>query len=463
MLSALSEFYQQFQILAKENPVVAGAVSLWGLSVLTYVARNVPSNILQFLKEQLTTSFSLTNAGNEGNQLRYNAIVTFIFGLGQASFSRSLSLRITNRWHTDAQAAHTEVLPGFGLHFFLWEGRLYWYRRSKLESSGTQIEKESVTISTYGRSHKPFFKLVEQALPVMEKNQTPRLIYNSAQDCWDDHSPIIKRPLNTVITAGGLKETLIGHIETFLGSEKWYIDRGISWKEVYVLHGPPGTGKTSLISAIASHFDLSVAEMDISEMSNKSFKTALSKLGPKTLCLIEDFDSSNAVKTRQGLKPKKTDGDSQDTGSQGQSALIDLDFLTLSGVLNALDGIGNLHGVIVFMTTNCIESIDPALLRKGRSDFIYEVGYLTDKEIRQYAQIAFPGIVIPEDIVFADTPGCNVYAAFKENRNDPVAFLNALEKQMTMRSVVQTVVSFIQKRNERQYAAPLDDFTEVGE
>lgn len=42
--------------------------------------------------------------------------------------------------------------------------------------------------------------------------------------------------------------------------------------------------------------------------------------------------------------------------------------LTLSGILNTLDGIVSLDNKIIILTTNCIKNIDSALLRSGRVD-----------------------------------------------------------------------------------------------
>ena len=65
--------------------------------------------------------------------------------------------------------------------------------------------------------------------------------------------PRRKRPLNSVILDKGILEKLITDVEHFLGQPHWYIDRGIPYRRGYLLHGPPGSGKTSAIMALAGN------------------------------------------------------------------------------------------------------------------------------------------------------------------------------------------------------------------
>ena len=55
-----------------------------------------------------------------------------------------------------------------------------------------------------------------------------------------------KRPLSSVVLDQGIKEQLLVDARDFMANEKWYAARGIPWRRGYLLHGFPGTGKTSL-------------------------------------------------------------------------------------------------------------------------------------------------------------------------------------------------------------------------
>jgi chaperone BCS1 len=56
---------------------------------------------------------------------------------------------------------------------------------------------------------------------------------------------------------------------------------------------------------------------------------------------------------------------------------------TFSNLLNILDGVLFKHGLIVFITTNHPEKLDPALLRQGRTDLIIELNYPSKTEIEK--------------------------------------------------------------------------------
>ncbi len=66
--------------------------------------------------------------------------------------------------------------------------------------------------------------------------------------------PRRKRPLNSVILDQGIMENLINDVDNFLSGSNWYIDRGIPYRRGYLLYGPPGSGKTSAIMALAGYY-----------------------------------------------------------------------------------------------------------------------------------------------------------------------------------------------------------------
>lgn len=431
MITFLTNYYREFMALVSSNQVIAGAVSLWGLSVLTWIVRGIPTKIMAGIIRQSTTSFSVSNAGNDGNQHRYNAILQFITTLKGVSFSRTLKLRTVSSWSISFKNVNEEILPGNGRHYFIYKGRLFWFVRSSLASEGSYMEKEQMTIMTLGRNHQPFYDLILDALPTDNPREIGLYRYT---DSWNQTAVIQKRNIETVVIPGGIKEEITSNIELFLKSKEWYISRGLSYKEVTVLTGPPGTGKTSLVKALASHFDLPVYELAINSMSDITLQKALTSIPSHSICLIDDFDDCTAVCTRRNIQEHKSKNTSSDKNKKEEEKapsskevfINDYSFLTLSGILNALDGVMDLPGVLIFMNTNCIDSIDPAILRKGRTDFIYTLDWFTDKEVRQYASVVFPGIEFPLDVTYGDIAGCDVYALFKEHRDDPATFLSLL-------------------------------------
>lgn len=135
-----------------------------------------------------------------------------------------------------------------------------------------------------------------------------------------------------------------------------YITRGIPYRRGYLFHGPPGTGKTSFISALAGHFGYSVCMLSLSErtLDDERLAYLLSNAPPNSFIVLEDVDA--AFVSRDLYE------NSQHKAYEGMTRV------TFSGLLNALDGVASSEERILFMTTNHLNRLDPALIRPGRID-----------------------------------------------------------------------------------------------
>ena len=60
-----------------------------------------------------------------------------------------------------------------------------------------------------------------------------------------------KRPIDSVILDEGISEQIVTDVREFIQNPQWYHDRGIPYRRGYLLHGPPGCGKSSYITALA--------------------------------------------------------------------------------------------------------------------------------------------------------------------------------------------------------------------
>ncbi|PVH68428.1 P-loop containing nucleoside triphosphate hydrolase protein, partial [Cadophora sp. DSE1049] len=134
------------------------------------------------------------------------------------------------------------------------------------------------------------------------------------------------------------------------------------------LYGPPGTGKSSLTCAIAGTCDLDIYILNISSLDDSSLGKLFSELPANCVVLVEDIDAVNATQSRQ----RGTVETGQDeTGSKGKSQ----GRVSLSALLNVLDGVGSQEGRVLIMTTNHAERLDTALIRPGRVDMKLALGY----------------------------------------------------------------------------------------
>ncbi|KAK7054724.1 Complex III assembly protein translocase and chaperone [Paramarasmius palmivorus] len=175
--------------------------------------------------------------------------------------------------------------------------------------------------------------------------------------------PRRKRPLNSVVLEPGVGEKIEHDLQTFLNRRQWYAERGIPYRRGYLLHGPPGSGKSSFIQALAGSFNYDICLLNLSErgLGDDKLNHLLSNVPSQSFVLIEDVDSAFNKRVQ--------------TSEDGYQSSV-----TFSGFLNALDGVASGEERIIFMTTNHLERLDPALIRPGRVDMLEYIGDATPQQ-----------------------------------------------------------------------------------
>jgi SpoVK/Ycf46/Vps4 family AAA+-type ATPase len=191
-----------------------------------------------------------------------------------------------------------------------------------------------------------------------------------------------------------------------------YKYQGMPFKSIYLLYGPPGVGKSSLIKAFMNETKRHGMTIPWSRIKTAADFTNICRVNHKNLSqkdvilIFEDFDanSSTVVKTRKNLKPQekeKTEEKNEGSETVIKNTIDTLmkittlpdkekeDELTLECVLNTLDGINELHDAVIVFTTNDIISIDPALLRSGRIDKIIHMDYIKTPIIKEMIEYSF--------------------------------------------------------------------------
>lgn len=445
-MEQLVHYFMLFNEYSKSNPIIAGIVSLWGVGVATWFLRNLPSHIFSFFKRQLTTSVVLDSTTTGDN---YEVFLSFLSWINQSKwvkFSRTLMMIGTYSGNykladgTDMSSnAITQVLVsiGAGKHFFFYNGRPFVIDLTVEKAALNYNKIYTANITTFGRDHSVILKMLDEFR--MIKDDGDISIYNqNGENEWRRVKNIKPRNLDTVIVNKAIKADIIKDIQTFLDSRQWYLDRGIPYKRVYVLHGPSGTGKTSLVKALAGYFNKNIYAFKAGSLSDRSFSDGMSSVRSNGFALIEDFDSNNGFKARSSMKAKlikqktasrdvvETATPSADSAQPTELSSL-FEKLSLSTILNVLDGISPIDGLIIFLSTNDLSSIDSAILRTGRCDYIVEIPHLGDEEIHDYIKLMFPENGSDfKDIHFTPISGSDVQALYMENRNDIDAFVKSL-------------------------------------
>ncbi|KAG5647276.1 hypothetical protein DXG03_000812 [Asterophora parasitica] len=255
-----------------------------------------------------------------------------------------------------SSSALFKLVAGPGTHWFKYEGAWMQVKRER-ETRSMQLMSgvpwETVTLTTLSRDRTLFPRLLSEARDLAMKGQEGKLVIHTAWGIeWKPFGqPRRKRPLQSVVLEPGVGEKIEQDIKSFLERRQWYADRGIPYRRGYLLHGPPGSGKTSFIQALAGQLNYDICLLNLSErgLADDKLNHLLSNAPERSFVLIEDVDAAFNKRVQ--------------TTEDGYQSSV-----TFSGFLNALDGVASGEERIIFMTTNHVEKLDPALIRPGRVD-----------------------------------------------------------------------------------------------
>ena len=175
---------------------------------------------------------------------------------------------------------------------------------------------------------------------------------------------------------------IVNSVEKFANSEKWYRDHNIPYHFGIMLHGAPGTGKSSVVQAITNIIDCDVYYVNTASLGtvliNDYWLRNTSKVRTR-IVIIEDVDTSVFSKRRNKLTEQAEKGD-------GGNWLPEFNIGTF---LNFIDGFASFDKVIYIMTTNHLDELDPALIRPGRIDLSLEIGYVDNETFAKFTMFHY--------------------------------------------------------------------------
>jgi len=269
---------------------------------------------------------------------------------------------------------------GEGRHFVCYHGKWLMLElvREKPQAGGKEIEAvyEAITIRYLGTSRNIMEEIIEEAIRLVTPSDGQYVDLYS----WNGYTDWIRlkrcagRNPDTLIYRPGLFDNITAEIRQFRESRQWYHDLGIPYKKTFLLHGPPGSGKTSMVMALSTLLESPLYSIDLSTGIGdaNSLLFALHNIPENSIILIEDIHTV-------GSDRKIRDNSGRDPGR-----------LTVEGLTNILDGALSAEGTMIILTTNYPELLDERLIRSGRIDRKIYLGNACHDQIRHLAKKFYP-------------------------------------------------------------------------
>lgn len=399
------------------NQVASGGAVLMVLGATLAYLRLLPGYIWMILRRWFVYTIEVSSS-----DLVYTGVTAWLSANDVASKCHSfkaMTIRFQqNNWYSTKQTnknsslVKEQVTKKLGmllkpLNEFRWfwkDGSLVFFYtyREKFEQSngsgndrtedGTQVSQagemyyETYVFSSWFKTgRKAITNILKESIKGISESVDDRLEikllksqFGSAS--WESLDTKPKRFMDSVALHKDQKDDILADARLFFDSKAWYESVGLPWRRGYLLYGPPGNGKSTLVTALASELDRPIYIMNVSDLkSDLAAMDAFNSVPEGSIILLEEIDTAfDTDRKRSGGAPS--------------------DF-SFSGLLNSLDGVAGQVGSIIIMTTNHVDKLDKALIRPGRSDKKILFSNCSKEQLKIMIHKFIPDI---EDAILAD-------------------------------------------------------------
>jgi chaperone BCS1 len=305
-------------------------------------------------------------------------------------------------WMMEGEEVETDVQPDHGNYWLKFEGiwvRVNYFEHEVKEAAGAApMGREQATFSFFTRDRGRLGRFRSFVYDLeKEKRKLRTTIWTNRWGTWVPIAKRYPRGEGTLFYEDNVHHEIRKDLYRFLGSASSYREQGRVHKRGYIFHGPPGNGKTTLILWLAAQIGMDVAIIS-SCTDDETFLGLVTRVPRGAILLLEDVDSLFAssksrdlmvkTKSKKSKKSKKKADESSPVEVEDPGAKT----VSLSVLLNYLDGMLSREGQIVFMTTNYFDRIDAALIRQGRADRRLKLGGPSRETVKRMFETAYPGV-----------------------------------------------------------------------
>lgn len=353
------------------------------------------------------------------------------------------------------------------------------------QKNQSKIEKINITIFSYKCNISEIKEFVENLTKkylesIIDLRSNKKFIYSLVKttfsenqyEMWDEH--VFSSTVNFSNLFFEEKESFLRKLDFFMNNKEWYFEKGIPYTLGIGLHGPPGTGKTSIIKALAikTKSDIIILSLKLLKTRKQLYNTYFedrysidNKKGSvpfdKKIIVFEDLDCIGDIVLDRSIKKDKSKSNILDeliknsipnnnitniidqiTDEKRDEELEkklfklakpnpDDEPITLDDILNLWDGIRETPGRIMCISSNHYHDLDPALIRPGRIDISMELSYVSHKILKQVYEHLFNEKI--EENAFINvkdrfyTPA-ELISIYMNSERNPVNFIKRLEQ-----------------------------------
>jgi len=299
----------------------------------------------------------------------------------------------------------------------------YVYSLSYLKNYIDQITDKYLSSIKENRLNKRFIYFLDKVKTTEEESKFV---------CWSEHIFESPRTFHNIFFDG--KKELISKIDFFMKNRDWYYEKGIPYSLGIGLHGPPGTGKTSFIKALANYTSRHLIVISLKLIKTKSqleqfffentYNSNNEKNGisfDKKIIVFEDIDCIGDIVLHRSKTYKKNNFNNNDKKINIDSNSVNITDviesiceknntssivsivpieppITLDDILNLWDGIRETPGRILIISSNHYDKLDPALVRPGRIDITHELSNASHNTISEIYSHLFENKINPKKL-----------------------------------------------------------------
>ncbi len=382
--------------------IIGGGTST---AVITYVLNKmkwIPISLYKYVANFFVSNVQITESEYHSGEYHVDKVREL------ERYIRSFNNRIIrNNIKLDSEITYSKLTPGLYYIFksLMTDGVvlvIYTYMYdNKAGSAKSAIQKYNIGVIglTYFRE-----KFIQKLIVDLEQttrtkslepyeNFIPMMSLKNNEDAIE---VIRKRDMDTIFISDNTKQMILSHVDNWMNGKEFYNKHSVTYKTGIMLSGEPGTGKTSLARAIASHMNALLMIVSTSNtitdvmnaiatvrsdeyrnrtpFENKTLRSNFNHMTCPIVVLFEEFDKHVA----------KQNHDKKDIDALSDAIVGSV----IQQVLQFLDGIESPENVLFIGTTNYIDDIEPSLLRPGRFDLTINIDRVTmviaDQMVRHY-------------------------------------------------------------------------------